>query len=168
MAAKFVEWYKNPSIEISEDRKTIKNNLDQCVAHCYLNVKMVSGIYHFIYEIHKYKNNFYFGCSTREKYNGYNIHKDDQSISIFIGCLSSELYGNISEKKKDGEFKEIVGKENGQYEVIFNMNDHTMSIKQGEAEPVLLYTNLKPTLFPFVAIGFNDAPVTLVNFFKEE
>lgn len=163
-----MEWYKNPSIEISDEGKTIKNNFDKCVAHSYLNVKMMNGVYHFIFEIHKYKNNFYFGCSTIEKYNGYNIHKDKSSISIFIGNYFSELYGTDAEPQKDGEFKDIVGKENGQYEVIFNMNDKTMSIKEGDGEPVLLFKNLKKTLFPFVAIGWNDAPVTLVKFFKDE
>lgn len=94
-------------------------------------------------------------------------YNDESSCSIALLSDYSYLHGLNGNKMKEGQFNTIYAKEKEEYEVIFNINEKTMSIKQDNREEILLFTNIKAPVYPFVSTLYKDDSVSLIRYWKE-
>lgn len=166
MNAKFVD-NKHLYIVISDNGNTISNetNSDAALPHCYLNIILEEGIHHFIFISHS-QNGIYLGCSTTDQYHGHFIYNDEYSCSIGINKDKSTLFGSIGNISREKYVNEIKARKSEKYEVIFNMNEHIIKIKQGNNKEILLFSNIKSPMYPFVCLDKNSS-VSLLKYYKE-
>lgn len=136
-------------------------------AHYYLNIKMNEGIHHFLYQIHGYCGGFFFGGSLNNEYDGDVLPEEETSCCIAIVDQAAKLFGCKGYAVKDGIFNDIKAEDGGKYEIIFDCNKKEVYIKQENEKEVLLWSNVKLPLFPFVSILYPDFAVDLLNYYKQ-
>lgn len=164
----FIENHKHIDIIITSNDKTITKVMPiNNFAHCYLNIKMNEGIHHFLYQIHGYCGGFFFGGSLNNEYDGDALPEEETSCCIAIVDQAAKLFGCNGYAVKDGIFNDIKAEDGGKYEIIFNCNKKEVHIKQENEKEVLLWSNVKLPLFPFVSILYPDFAVDLLNYYKQ-
>lgn len=165
----FMNEFKHKSVAVSSDGKTIRN-IDgggETWPHCYLNVQMVDGVHHFVFVIEHRTSSVYFGCSREFRFDGCRLYKYLTSCSIGLWDNCSRLYGSNGTRMKNDGFTEVFAEVGVEYEVIFDMNDKSMSIMQGDGEEVFLWGNIKNVVYPFVSIVSAYDSVSLVEYWRE-
>lgn len=167
---KFLRYNKHKDISIIEDNKTVKHNTgipDVSFPHCFLNVQMSEDIHHFLFKVQHGCDKICFGCTSNSKYNGKDICEDKSSCSIVIYSEYSYLYGSNGDVITNSELTHIYEKEEEEYEVKFNMNKKTMSIEEKDGKEILLFTNIKTPVYPFVCVSYKDS-INLMKYWKED
>lgn len=165
---KFVDNFKHESIEITNNYRRIRNTaFDGYYHHCFLNIKMTEGIHHFIYEIHDGDNIFDFGASKSNIYEGNELCSNENSCDVCLYSYCRELCGENGEKRREGFVEDIMAKDGGRYEIIFNINEKTMSIKEEGGKEILLFNNIETPLYPYVTMLYENNSVDLIQYFKD-
>lgn len=171
---KFIEENKHKYISISEDGKTIVNTvgstiLSICNAKCNLNIIMSKFIHHFLFTINHGKNGICFGCNSANNDVEENNESGNDITSCSIALLSdySYLHGSNGNKMKEGQFIDVFAKEGEEYEVIFNLNQNMMFIKQGNGEEILLFTDIKSPVCPYCSTLYKDDSISLMKYWIE-
>lgn len=132
---------------------------------CFLNLEMSKDIHHFIFSIENCNKEVVIGCS--HYFNEIAFTSLITSCSIRVGDNTSTLFGPIGKKIEKEEIPlNIKAKEH--FEVIFNMNERTMSISTYYGKEILLFTDIKYSpVYPFVILQEMNDSVTLIKYWKE-
>lgn len=156
----FNEEYKSDSLELSKGGTyvtSLKTNLDECtISHCFVGVEMVRGIYHIVYQSFT-PLVVLFGATTY-KSNDPCIHDKRNSWTIDIHKNGVILYGK--NQCKAPKWKAV---KNAVYEMIYNMENKTISIKFPDGNITELFKHVGTPLYPFVGLFYKHSAVKLIS-----
>lgn len=133
------------NIKLDSSMKTITTK-SSYKKDCFLNIKLESGIYHFLFLINA--NDFSIGAN--DVYNKYDKKKfswdNNNQINGENGIINSVTAGYSK------YYVEKINVENNEYEVIFDMNKRTFNIKDKNGKIHTIITDFKGYLTPYVSI----------------
>lgn len=135
------------SIRFDWNEKTITTQKSSYRQDCFLTISLSSGIYHFVFLIHA--NDFCIGADDIDHRYGsskFNWDKNNQ-INGKNGIKNSVTTGYSK------YYLEKINIENDIYEVIFDMNKRTFSIKDKDGKIHTIVTDFKGYLTPYVSIN---------------
>lgn len=127
---------------------------------------MNTGVYHFIFQVfvsRKEGGNFFFGGTNNLKYRGNDITECKGTCCISVGWNGSLLYG------KNGD---IIQKPTGyatdgeRYELIFNTNHNSFSIKFEDGREEILFKKIKFPLKIFAIPAYLGDSVEIISCWK--
>lgn len=158
---------KHIYIVISDNGNRISNEStsDAALPHCYLNTKLENGIHHIVYKSHS-ETGIYFGCSTNNDYHGHFIYNDESSCSICMNKDKCILYGSMGEICREKNINEMKCRKEGEYEIIYNMSNHTIMIREGNGKEMLIFKKIESTVYPFVCLD-KKSSVSIIKYYKE-
>lgn len=161
----FIEDYKHDFILICNKGRSIsKMKHGGGYPHCYMNITMICGIYHYQFQVHG--SIFVIGATTNNHYEDpINRLKDEKnSLSLTMNVSGSTLGGGLGVKVNYPSRKLING---GKYEIMFDMDEHTVWIQYEDGYQLLLFKNVVGTLYPFVCLYNKDNSIDIVKYSLE-
>lgn len=160
----FTKEYGNGEISISENGKLMTNIGDNW-CHCYLNLKIESGIYHVKYKFIQSSSydSMMIGLSETNNYCGRNIYSQKGTCDYYAtngksGIVDCHMGSLVTPNPN------ITNHGNGSiYELIINMKFGEFSICHNNSFPVLLVRNLQPPLYLFSRLSGKNQSLELIS-----
>lgn len=157
----FKEEYKTGELSFSQSNtivKSLSTNKDEYnISHCYVDVEMKKGIYRIVYQSFTPKI-VLFGATTTNTSTDPDLHDQDNSWTIDIYADGIILYGK--NKCKIPNWKAV---KNAIYEMIYDMDKKTISIKLPDGKEYKLFKNVAKPLYPFVGLFYKNSAVKLIS-----